>query len=195
MLGHRPAAVCSTSQSGTNGVDRAAWRSVGAVRLRCGFAVEHTAFGGRLAEQRRVEQCCGIVAEQDLAALGRPLAVDGGAHTGPDHEQLSVARVDEVEVEDAAVDALRDTELHALHEGVDQVRSIRVTHPETRRGGPGGVFVTGEQHEQGVATELEDVAAEVVDDLDHPAEALVEQDGEFLGALAAVRRRAARTVR
>ena len=64
-----------------------------------------------------------------------------------------------------------------------------------------GVLDTFEQHEECIATELEDVATVGVDDLDHPTETAVQQAGELLRALAPVfresfrQRREARDVR
>ena len=183
----RPAAVCSTSQPGTNGSTAPTSARPGVRQCCCGrVVVEHAPLGRGLTEHGRIEERCCVVAEQDLTALGRPLTVHRGAHAGPDHEEFPMPRVDEVEVEGAAVDALRDPELHALHQRRRPGAFDQATHPEAGRSSAGGVLVTGEQHEQGVTAELENVAAEVVDDLDHPAEALVQQDGEFLGTLASV---------
>ena len=127
------------------------------------------------------------MAQEDLPAFGGALAVDRGGHARADDEQLSVAGVDEVEVEGAAVDALGDPEFDPLHEVGGPSPLDERAHVEAGGCGPGGVFGALEQHEQRVAAELEHVAAVAVDDLDHPAEALVQQLGEFLGAFTAER--------
>ncbi len=95
-----------------------------------------------------------------------------------------MAGLDEVEVEGAAVDPLGDPEFDPLDEVGRPAPLDERAHVEAGRRGPGGVLGPLEQHEQGVAAELEDVAAVAVDDLDHPAEALVQQLGQLLGALA-----------
>ena len=44
------------------------------------------------------------------------------------------------------------------------------------------MVVVGEQHEQGVASELDDVAAPLLAGVDHLAEAAIQQIGQLLGA-------------
>ena len=185
-----PAAVCSISQSGTNG---STGRSSPASASGCGTRMSGARSSARPSgvstptEVGIVEQGRRLMAEQDLASLGGTLAVDRRRHSRPDDEQLAVAGVDEVQVERAGVDPLRDAELDALHEGGRPATLDQRAHVEACGGCPGGVLGPLEQHEQRVTAELEDVTAVAVDDLDHPAEALVQQDGQFLSALAPVR--------
>ena len=83
------------------------------------------------------------------------------------------------------MDALGDPELDALHQVGRPSALDEGAHVEAGRSGPGGVLGPFEEHEQSVAAELEHVAAVAVDDLDHPAEALVQQLGELLGTFTA----------
>ena len=139
------------------------------------------------AEVGVVELGCRIVAEQYLPPFGGALAVDRRRHSWADDEQLSVAGVDEMQVERSAVDTLRDSELDPLDEVGRPSPFDECAHLEAGRSGSGGVVGALEEHEEGVAAELEDVTSVAVDDLDHPAEALVQQLRQFLGAFTSVR--------
>ena len=77
--------------------------------------------------------------------------------------------------------SLRDPESHVPHRvrrpglGDDRAHAFHGRH------GTGRVVVVGEQDEQSVATELDDVAAPLLACLDHLAEAAIQQIGQLLG--------------
>ncbi len=87
-------------------VDGAVGRQAARQGARRWARCQHASDVGRLSEVGGVEQFGGGMAQQDLAALGRALAVDRRRHAGADHEQLLMSGVDEVEVEGAAVNSL-----------------------------------------------------------------------------------------
>ena len=122
--------------------------------------------------------------QENLASLGVALAVHGGSHARANHEQFLPTGVDEMQVEEPRVHALGDPQLDSTHQrrrprALDQVPHAPAAGRRAQR-----VIVALEQDEQGVATELQDVASVVVDDVDHAAEAAIEQDRQLLGALA-----------
>ena len=147
------------------------------------------AVGRRSAEPAVGNQAGRGRTEQDLPAIGRRFEVDRSRHRRPTHEQLEVATVDQREAEQTRMRPLRDAQSDVPHRVRRPALGDDRAHAFHRRHRPAGVVIVGEQHEQRVTTELDDVAAPLLARLDHLAEAAVQQIGQLLGSFVAQTRK------
>ena len=139
------------------------------------------------ALHRRTDESVGDLlghgrADTNFAGFGTGLARKGRRHVGTGQQELAVHALRQKHREGAAMQPDGDAEPH--RPAVSLVDRPGDEGPHAMRGpaGPHGVPVTGEEHEQRVASELDHVPALFETDADHGVEARVQEVGEFLGA-------------
>ena len=125
-------------------------------------------------------QCRGdLVAHERLALVGLAFEVDHLRGRRADDQQLAVVGPGEKHVERPVRGADGHREVGALGGGGGVQRDL---HRQRSVGAAAAVVVAPEQHEQGVAAELDDLAAVSVGGVDQRRETHVDQLGDLLGA-------------
>ena len=143
---------------------------------------EHAAPVGRL-EERIVEFCGSLRAQEDLAGDGLGLELDGPRRGRARDEELAMRVADEEEVESVAVNA--DVHLQMC----DACRRLRAAdraqpppHAEGRAGGPSRMVFPREEQEKSVSAELQQPAAVRVRELQQGRERRVHDVRDLLCA-------------
>ena len=119
----------------------------------------------------------------DLAGLCGRLGVHRNRGVGTTQNELSVPVADEKQVEGAGVRTDRDLELQLADGGRDLTRPAEVLSHLHRCGRSlAGVIGAGEEHEQCVTAELQQLPTAVHRDVQHPGEHTAQCFDEFLRA-------------
>ena len=122
------------------------------------------------------------LAHVDLPGVGRRLPVERGADVRTCDQQLTVRSEWEIEGEGAGVHSDGDPEAHGTVVAPTYRLGNDPSHPMARPARTCRVVVSPEEDQEGIATELDDVATLGQADVDHVVEAGVEEIGELLGA-------------
>ena len=117
-----------------------------------------------------------------LPGVGRRFPVERGADVRTRDQQLTVRSEREVEGEGTGVHTDGDPESHGTVVAPAYGLGNDPSHAVARPARMGGVVLSPEEDQEGVATEFDDVAAFGQADVDHVVEAGVEEIGELLGA-------------
>ncbi len=158
-----------------------------------GLLRQENAFVPALAEPARVERLGGRFADEHLAGLRGVFQPERLGGRRPRDHQLAVRALDEEGVDGAGVDAGRHTQRH----GADRAHRAagvldKPLHLDRGEARALLVAVALEQEEQGVAAELEHVAAAAERDPDQALEDAADDEDELLRAGAALGREALR---
>jgi hypothetical protein len=135
--------------------------------------------------------CRALRGDADLASLSGVLSGDRRRHVGTGEQEGALDVPCEKQVESTRVHTDADAKAHLADTGV---AASELPHPRPQRvGGAGGsacVLVTGEQDEEGVSSEAEQLSARLVGDGDQLGEDAVDNVGELLGAFSSEPRQA-----
>ena len=193
-------ARCSARTCARTSVDSAGGELVGVGQAACGQrrggaagrgpGQEAAGALGRAHAVRR-QQRRGLGAHHHLAGVGRLLHEGDQRRPATRDEELAMGAADEEEVELAAVQALRHPQRHLPGRRLQPPDVAQhAAHAERRAARAGEVPVALEEQQEGVAAELQEVAAVGVGDAEQRAERRADRLDELLGALAAAAREA-----
>ncbi len=172
------------------GVTRAAASGSESRRSRCADRIDRTLAPGDhqltvVARFRAAspEQPGHRLADDDLARLGSCLGVHRHRRVRTTDDQLPVSVADQEEMERTGVGTDRDLELQLADRRRDLARpSELAAHLDRGRRRLTGVVRSGEQQQQCVAAELQELPAPLCGDPEHPAEDPAQRLDQLLGA-------------
>ncbi len=179
--------ACCTSETKADDARMVEVMSAGGGGRRCDAVsrCKRDAVGPGRAQPRCRDQQCSRVAEQDLTRGGCRLGSHRRRRPGTTDDEIVAPGVDGEDVMLTGVHADRHGQADEPAVGCRASAADRAAHADGSPAGAGGVALTGEPHEQGVAAELDDVAALSVAVLDHRLEAAADERVELLGAFPA----------